>query len=52
MYTDYAPCQVCGSDVELRPARVDGVNEPDAPTDERFCSNESCETHSDRTLQP
>lgn len=45
MYSDYAPCRVCGSDVELRPARIEGVNDPDGPTDERVCLNQECETN-------
>lgn len=53
MYSDYEPCRACGSPVELRPARVNGTNEPDGPTDERFCLNEDCVTHgAGATAQP
>ena len=49
MYVDSKPCQVCGSEVELRPRdmREDAgkMAEPDDTVDERVCTNESCETN-------
>jgi len=47
VYSDYEPCQVCGSEVDLEPARIDGVASPDGPTDERVCRNPDCETNQD-----
>ncbi len=59
MYFDSSPCQVCGSDVELR-ARdsppVGDVDEPvgpadgvvgdaDSTVDERVCTNVDCPTN-------
>ena len=59
MYTDHAPCSVCGSEVRLRPTRelrdaraqegpagpVDGVVGGGDPTvDVRECTNEDCPT--------
>jgi hypothetical protein len=60
MYADTKPCQVCGSDVELRPREVhesdpsdgpvgpaDGVVGTADPTvDERVCTNPACPTRS------
>jgi hypothetical protein len=45
VYSDYEPCQVCGSEVELREPRSLGVADPDGPTDERVCLNPDCETN-------
>ena len=54
MYFDSKPCQVCGSEVELRPRDVDAeqlepaddpVAEPDATVDDRVCTNPDCETN-------
>lgn len=57
MYFDSAPCEVCGSDVELRAHEstdtrpdqpvgpADGVvGEADATPDERVCTNPECPT--------
>ena len=48
MYADSKPCQVCGSDVELRASTrgdLHDVAEPDATVDERVCTNPDCETN-------
>jgi hypothetical protein len=48
MYADHKPCEVCGSEVELRartgPTRV---AEPDLTVDERVCTNPDCPTNTD-----
>ena len=51
MYSDYEPCRVCGSEVELRQPQNLGVNEPDGPTDERVCVNQSCATNASGATQ-
>lgn len=57
MYFDSAPCEVCGSPVDLRPHEVpdsgggvvgpaDGVVGTADPTvDDRVCTNPDCPTH-------
>ena len=45
MYFDSKPCQVCGSEVDLRPRESPRVNEPDATVDERVCTNSGCPTN-------
>jgi hypothetical protein len=47
VYADSRPCEVCGSEVELR-ARTevgDRVAEADPTVDERVCTNPDCPTH-------
>ena len=48
MYFDNRPCQVCGSEVELRSHDKDAkgvVAEPDATVDDRVCTNPDCATN-------
>jgi hypothetical protein len=45
VYSDYEPCEVCGSEVRLRAPRKDRSNEPDGPVDERVCTNDACGTN-------
>jgi hypothetical protein len=42
MYSDNRPCQVCGSDVELRRHQRLVVNQPDDTVDDRVCTNADC----------
>ncbi len=49
MYADTKPCQLCGSEIELRERRASddlgGVAEPDATVDLRVCTNPDCESN-------
>ncbi len=48
MYFDNAPCQVCGSEVELRrrdSATPRDEHEPDSTVDDRICTNADCPTN-------
>ena len=51
MYFDNRPCQVCGSEVRLRPHQTDTTHaEADATVDDRVCTNDDCATNAeDRT---
>lgn len=66
MYFDTKPCQVCGSDVELRAREsspdagthgrvgpTDGVvGDADSTVDERVCTNRDCPTHTSAAREP
>jgi heterodisulfide reductase subunit A-like polyferredoxin len=45
MYQDHKACEVCGSEVEIRPHEALEVNEPDSTIDERVCTNPDCPTN-------
>jgi hypothetical protein len=59
VYYDSKPCQVCGSEVELRAATPEDIPEPDGPVgprdgyvgggdptvDTRICTNPDCPTN-------
>lgn len=52
MYFDNKPCQVCGSEVELRPHEESEPRdrvEPDATVDDRVCTNPDCPTNQGTT---
>ena len=45
MYQDNRPCEVCGSEVRLRPRDEPHQAEADGTVDVRVCSNPDCATH-------
>ena len=52
MYFDNRPCDVCGSEVEIRPHTTLSQGEADGGPDERVCTNAECETNTSDDVRP
>jgi hypothetical protein len=52
MYFDNRPCDVCGSEVELRPHSTLSKGEADGGPDERVCTNTECATNTSGDVRP